>query len=146
MQCPYGSCRYRSFTCYQNLPCHTPGKEATVHILAKNTVLTLLFQGCHVCWTLRWHHISIMETFYIFHLLFFFFFYVGILVHYWLPLGGILSLHETQERFCALENVTRAPIDIGVSSKWVKPQFGVKKCYGLPLFPLYNNVTNNFHC
>lgn len=34
-------------------------------------------------------------------------------------MGGILSLHGTLERFCELENVTRAYVVIVVGRKWV---------------------------
>lgn len=40
-----------------------------------------------------------------------------------LAFGGILSLCQTLERFCGLENVARASIDIVASRKLVKLQF-----------------------
>lgn len=49
------------------------------------------------------------------------------------PLDGIRYLCETKELLCRLENVTRASINIGVSSKWVKFQSWAN-CIGLFMF------------
>lgn len=50
-------------------------------------------------------------------------FHGGVLCHNRGLLGGIVSLFETQELSCGLENATRASINIGMSRKWVKSQF-----------------------
>lgn len=45
-------------------------------------------------------------------------FCVGDPGHNRLPLGGILEfLHETLQQLCGLENVTRASVNVRVSSK-----------------------------
>lgn len=75
------------------------------------------------------HHISSMET----CLLVFWAFAVGIQGYHRCPLAGIHSVCETLEGLHRLRNVTRAHIDIGVSSEWVKYQFWVKH----PLFLSY---------
>lgn len=45
------------------------------------------------------------------------FYYIGVLGHNRLPLGGTFPLRDTLEWLRGLEKVTRASIDIQVSSK-----------------------------
>lgn len=47
--------------------------------------------------------------------------YVGVLGLKSIPLGEIVSLHEAQQRWRALANVTRAAIDMGVNSPSIHP-------------------------
>lgn len=84
-------------------PHRAPGYEATVYILYNDTV------------SFVWHHGQYVDMFYV---LFCHFFCVGLFGHNRLPLGEILSLSDSQERLCGLENPTRAYIDMGVSRKW----------------------------
>lgn len=54
------------------------------------------------------------------------FFFVGVRGYRSHSLGGILSVYEALQRLYSLENVTRAPVDIVMSSKkWVKFKFCV---------------------
>lgn len=53
----------------------------------------------------------------------FLFFYVEVLGHMRLPMGGILFHWKTQEWLCVLENATKTSISFVVSSKWVTIQF-----------------------
>lgn len=59
----------------------------------------------------------IMETYFVFLVLFFlfFFFYIGLRGYCGRPLGGILTISETPLHLGGLENVTRAYVQKAVS-------------------------------
>lgn len=78
---------------------------------------------CSVFQTLGRHRTSRMETCFVF--CFLSFIYVGVLGHDRPPLGGILQLYETPDRFCGSENVYRGSVDIRVSCIWGKFEFRV---------------------
>lgn len=82
-----------------------PAYEATVDILAKNVVLTLLFGvklDCCGFQAFGRQNTSRMETHYVFHLLLL---YIGVCGYHRRPLGRVLSVCETSEQLCGLENV-----------------------------------------
>lgn len=55
-----------------------------------------------------------------------FFFSIRVLGHSRYPLGGIISLHETQERLCGLEKVPRASVDLFIGNEQPSVMFSVK--------------------
>lgn len=78
---------------------HMRSRPEDVDILAKNMLLVSPFNDklyCGIFWPLKWHHTSSLET--CFSSLF------GVLGLNKLPMGGIISLDETQERVCRSEN------------------------------------------
>lgn len=66
--------------------------------------------------------------------------YGGAVVHQWLPLGGILSLSQSQECLCGLEDTTGK--GIGVSSKWVNLEWTIHSTLAVSSW-LHNMVYMN---